>query len=81
MGGWSEKQLEICKPKKIIQREWFCLSTCKVSRNRDDPDVDTCMGIDLGKKSEKEPVLCHCVDQPRHGKHGVFWRLQKKREE
>ena len=22
VGGWSEKQLEICKPRKIIQREW-----------------------------------------------------------
>ena len=71
MGGWSEKQLEICKPRKIIQREWFCLSTCKVSRNHDDPDVGMCTGVDLGKKSEKEPVLCHCVDQPRPGKHGV----------
>ena len=71
MGGWSEKQLEICKPRKIIQREWVLFIYLQVFQNHDDPDVGSCTGIDPGKKSEKEPVLCHCVYQPRHGEHGV----------
>ena len=37
----------------------------------DDDGVGIGRGRDPGKSPEKEPILCHCIDQPRHGEYGT----------
>lgn len=45
--------------------------TCKSPRNYSGYDGGACADMDPGKTPEKEPVLCHGVDHPRHGEHGT----------
>lgn len=56
---------------KEVDQRWsgFCLFTCKVPRSHDGHDGGACAIMDPGKSPEKEPILCHCTDQPRHGEH------------
>jgi len=34
--------------------------------------MDACADMDPGKYPEKEPILCHFVDQKRHSEHGTM---------
>ena len=67
----SEKQLEICKLKRGFQF-FFFFFTCKISSRHDSHDTGACADMDPGKYPEKEPVLCHRVDQRRHSEHGTI---------
>ena len=53
------------------RRSGFWLFTCEVPRGHDGRDGGACAIMDPGKSPEKEPVLCHCTDQPRSGEHGT----------
>ena len=44
--------------------------TCKICSRHHGHDMDACADMDPGKYPEKEPVLCHRVDQRRHSEHG-----------
>ena len=58
--------------KETDQRKaWVLLFTCKNSRGHDGLDPVVCAGVDPGQSPEKEPVLCHFVDQLRHPAHGA----------
>ena len=65
VGDGGEKPLEISKLRNKIKKG--CLFTCKSSRSRYGHDVGACESINLGKSLEKEPVICHCIGQPRCG--------------
>ena len=73
MDGESEKPEEIYKSRKLIKDrvDFFSPLTCKTSSKYDGQDGGACVGIDPSKSPEKEPILCHCIDQPRHGEHGT----------
>ena len=51
------------------RRSGFWLFTFEVPRGHDGHDGGACAIMDPGKSPEKEPVLCHCTDQPRRGEH------------
>ena len=71
-GGRREWERGYKQVKKIDQRRsGFSLYTCKHSRNQDGPDGGSSAAMESGKSLEKEPILCHCIDQPRHGEHGT----------
>ena len=68
----GERVSNRCKFGKLIQRRSrFFLFTCNVSRSHDGRDGGACVTIGPGKSPEKEPILCHFADQPRHGEHGT----------
>ena len=66
----SEKQLKICKLKHGFQKIFFL--TCKICSRHHGQDMDACADMNPGKYLEKEPVLCHRVDQKRHFEHSTI---------
>ena len=75
MDGDSEKPEKIYKSRKLIKDRVDLLLllflTCKTSSRYDGQDGGACAGTGQRKSPEKEPILCHCIDQPRHGEHGT----------
>lgn len=75
MDGDSEKPEEIYKSRKLIKDRVDLLLllflTCKTSSKYDGQDGGACAGTGPSKSPEKEPILCHCIDQPRHGEYGT----------
>ena len=46
--------------------------TCENSRENGGHDGDLRAGMGSGKSLEKEPILCHFLDQLKHGEQGAL---------